>query len=379
MKKSDFNYDLPGHLIAQHPSAERDGCRLLCLNGETGALADCAFTDLPDFLEAGDCLVLNDTRVLPARLLGVKAGGTTPVEMLLLERRTADEWEVICRPGRRLKAGVKVVFIPGVLEADVLEVLPGGNRRVRFLFDGIWETVLDQAGVMPLPPYIHEQLDDPERYQTVYAVHNGSSAAPTAGLHFTEKMLTELSAAGIDLAYVTLHIGLGTFRPVKADNILDHQMHREYYILNERACGQINRARAGGHRVICVGTTACRVVESAAEPGGVLRPKSGYTDIFIYPGYTFKVMDALITNFHLPESTLIMLVSAFAGYSQTMAAYRHAVSAGYRFFSFGDAMFLTRVPRPDLPPDDAAAGRKATDCRTDKQTVEQIKRVNQDD
>ncbi len=340
MKKSDFYYELPESLIAQHPLAQRDESRLLYLNGRDGRTEEYVFHDLKQLLRKGDCLVMNDTRVIPARLIGSKDGMTQPVEFLLLKRLTADEWEVIVHPGRRLRPGAHVEFAAGVLEADVLEILPGGNRRVRFIFQGIWEEVLESVGQMPLPPYIHAQLDDPERYQTVYAVHSGSAAAPTAGLHFTESLLAELEAMGVSIAYVTLHIGLGTFRPVKAENILDHTMHSETYILQEAACDTINTCRGQGGRIISVGTTSCRVLESAAIQDGVLVPGSGDTSIFIYPGYRFRVIDCLITNFHLPESTLLMLVSALAGREHILKAYRYAVQEKFRFFSFGDAMFI---------------------------------------
>lgn len=340
LNKSDYSFDLPLELIAQHPSEQRDGCRLLLLDKTTGEVADRVFSDLDDYLRPGDCLVLNDSRVLPARLIGVKSDSGIPVEFLLQKRISTTDWEIICKPGRRLKTGARAVFIPDELEAEVLEVMPDGNRIVRFIFDGIWEEVLERAGTMPLPPYIHEKLEDAERYQTVYAVHNGSSAAPTAGLHFTHEMLDRLQAKGIVLAYVTLHVGLGTFRPVKAENILEHHMHSEHYHLSEEACNKINEAKASGHRVICVGTTSCRVVESAGNEEGRVAPTEEDTEIFIYPGYRFKIMDGLITNFHLSESTLLMLVSAFAGRERVLAAYEHAVEERYMFFSFGDAMFI---------------------------------------
>jgi S-adenosylmethionine:tRNA ribosyltransferase-isomerase len=314
---------------------------LLVVDGATGSFTDRLFPDVVELTEPGDCLVLNDTKVMRARLLGNKKDTGISVEFLLLERLSVDTWEVICKPGRRLKAGAEVVFVPGLLEAQVLEVKPGGNRVVRFLFEGVWETVLAQAGTIPLPPYIHEKPADPQRYQTVYAVHEGSAAAPTAGLHFTPELLTRLEDKGVHLARVTLHVGPGTFRPVKADEIADHRMHSEAFEISAEAAARINAAKASGHRIICTGTTSCRVVESVADAHGKVTAGSGKTDIFIYPGYRFKVMDALITNFHLPESTLLMLVSAFAGHATVMAAYRHAVKERYRFFSFGDAMFLT--------------------------------------
>jgi S-adenosylmethionine:tRNA ribosyltransferase-isomerase len=353
VKKSDFYYDLPISYIAQHPTEYRDRSRLLTLDGMTGAIKDRHFKDIKTLLHPGDCLVLNDTRVIPARLLGRKVDSETAVEFLLLKRLSTTEWEVICRPGRRLKAGAEVEFIPERLTAVIKKVLPDGNRQVEFNFSGIWEEVLNEAGIMPLPPYIHEKLENPERYQTVYAVHNGSSAAPTAGLHFTEELLMELKDMGVSIAYLTLHVGLGTFRPVKAEDLSDHHMHSEYFELTQKACDLMNKAKREGARVICVGTTSCRVVESVAKEDGLIEPASGYTDIFIYPGYRFKIMDALLTNFHLPESTLIMLVAAFGGYKNVMAAYQHAVAEHYRFFSFGDAMFVTKNESPDLPKDKA--------------------------
>ncbi|MGI6546007.1 MAG: tRNA preQ1(34) S-adenosylmethionine ribosyltransferase-isomerase QueA [Fastidiosipilaceae bacterium] len=346
MRRSDFYYDLPERLIAQHPAPDRDGSRLLII-GEDGSLTDGVFTDVVDLLNPGDCLVLNDTKVIHARLLGRKKQTAVPVEFLLLKRLNVDTWEVICKPGRRLKEGVEVVFLPGELEARIVEVLPNGNRVARFAFEGIWEEILDRAGLMPLPPYIHEKPADPDRYQTVYARHDGSSAAPTAGLHFTTSLLEALEDKGVEVAWVTLHVGLGTFRPVKADLITDHKMHSESYVLGEEAALRINRAKKSGRRVVCTGTTSCRVIESVAAEDGTVRAQTGNTDIFIYPGYQFKVMDALITNFHLPESTLIMLVSAFAGYDTIMNAYRHAVEREYRFFSFGDAMFIMKEKRND--------------------------------
>ncbi len=344
MKKSDFYYDLPESLIAQHPAEQRDHSRLLALRGADGALAEYSFFQLGELLRPGDSLVLNDTRVIPARLIGEKEGLEHPVEFLLLKRLTAEEWEVIVRPGRRLRPGAHVVFKKDVLEADVLEVLPGGNRRVRFQFEGIWEEVLDLLGQMPLPPYIHEKLVDKERYQTVYAKHEGSAAAPTAGLHFTKELLHDLEASGVGLAYVTLHVGLGTFRPVKEDEITDHEMHSEAYEISEETCRLINETRHRGGRVISVGTTSCRVLESAVDLDGEIMPGSGETSIFIYPGYKFRFVDCLITNFHLPESTLVMLVSALAGREHILAAYAYAVKEKFRFFSFGDAMFIEAAP-----------------------------------
>ncbi|MDD2533608.1 MAG: tRNA preQ1(34) S-adenosylmethionine ribosyltransferase-isomerase QueA [Eubacteriales bacterium] len=342
MKRADFNYFLPENLIAQHPLARRDESRLLVLDGRTGALAHRVFSDLPTLLNPGDCLVVNNTRVIPARLLGARSDSKTPVEVLLLKRQSDTDWEAIVRPGRRVRTGHRLTFIPGVLEAEVLAVLPDGNRIIRFEFTGVFESVLDLAGTMPLPPYIHEKLLDRERYQTVYAKFDGSAAAPTAGLHFTPELLSQLRASGIAIAEVTLHVGLGTFRPVKVDNVLEHQMHAEYYELPQATVDIIEQTRAHGGRVIAVGTTSNRVLETVAGAHhGQLVAGTGFTDIFIYPGYTFKVVDALITNFHLPESTLLMLVSAMAGHDHIMAAYAAAITEKYRFFSFGDAMFIT--------------------------------------
>jgi S-adenosylmethionine:tRNA ribosyltransferase-isomerase len=342
IKKSDFYYNLPEHLIAQHPLDRRDSSRLLVLDGMKDEPQHRHFADLPEFLQAGDCLVLNNTRVLPARLLGARSDSLTAVEFLLLKRLNTTDWEVIVRPGRRVRPGHRIDFIPGVLAAEVLSLLPTGNRIVRFAFSGIWEEVLDQAGTMPLPPYIHEQLKDKSRYQTVYASRDGSAAAPTAGLHFTPELLADLRNKGVEIAELTLHVGLGTFRPVKHDNILDHPMHAEYYELSAETASRINRCRQAGGRVVAVGTTSCRVLETIADDQGQLREAAGWTDIFIYPGYRFKIIDALITNFHLPESTLIMLVSALAGRERILAAYQTAIDEGYRFFSFGDAMLILR-------------------------------------
>lgn len=343
IKKADFNYFLPEDLIAQHPLMQRDQSRLLLLDGCTGQVSHHVFSDLPDFLESGDCLVLNNTRVIPARLLGQRSDSTTPVEFLLLKRLNETDWEVIVRPGRRVRPGHRITFIPGVLEAEVLSICDDGNRIVRFEFSGVFESVLDQAGTMPLPPYIHEKLQDRERYQTVYAKFDGSAAAPTAGLHFTPELLDLLRQKGINIVEVTLHVGLGTFRPVKADNILDHMMHAEYYELPAATVEAVKQAKASGHRVIAVGTTSNRVLEAVASAhGGQLVAGAGWTDIFIYPGYAFKIVDALITNFHLPESTLLMLVSAMAGREHVLNAYEIAIQEQYRFFSFGDAMFITR-------------------------------------
>ena len=343
VKKKDFYYFLPEHLIAQHPLERRDESRLLVLDGgRNWSTEHRSFTDLPQLLRAGDCLVLNNTRVIPARLLGVRKDSGAAVEFLLLRRISDSDWEVIVRPGRRIRTGHIVEFIKGELEAEVLDVQPGGNRVVRFLFDGIWEEVLDKAGTMPLPPYIHEQLEDASRYQTVYASRDGSAAAPTAGLHFTPELLSVLKSAGISIVELTLHVGLGTFRPVKHDNIHEHTMHSEYYELTAGAAERINACRSAGGRIVAVGTTSCRVLETVSAPDGYLAAATGWTDIFIYPGYSFKAVDALITNFHLPESTLIMLVSALAGRENILAAYQEAIDRQYRFFSFGDAMLIIR-------------------------------------
>lgn len=341
MKKSDFYFDLPEELIAQHPAHERDGSRLLHLDAG-GQIHDHVFRDIKALLKPGDLLVLNDTKVLPARLIGVKSDSGIAVEFLLLKRLTDREWEVMVHPGRRLRPGAKVSFIEERLQAEILEMLPGGNRRVRFEFEGIWEEVLDEAGTMPLPPYIHEQLADKNRYQTVYAREAGSAAAPTAGLHFTRELLAELVESGIELCYLTLHVGLGTFRPVKEEEITDHPMHEEYYEVTETAAEQLNRARREQRRIISVGTTSTRVLETVAANGRDFTACHGWTSIFIYPGYQFQAIDALLTNFHLPESTLIMLVSALAGREPVLQAYKHAVESRYRFFSFGDAMFVEK-------------------------------------
>ncbi|MDE6183865.1 MAG: tRNA preQ1(34) S-adenosylmethionine ribosyltransferase-isomerase QueA, partial [Lachnospiraceae bacterium] len=314
--------------------------RLLLLDNNTGKIRHEVFRNIADYLEAGDCLVLNNTKVLPARLLGIKEETGAAVEVLLLKRREADIWETLVKPGRKMKPGARLVFGDGALKAEVLDVVEEGNRLVRFTYQGIFEEVLDSLGEMPLPPYITHKLKDKNRYQTVYAKYDGSAAAPTAGLHFTEELLSKIEQKGIKLAYVTLHVGLGTFRPVKTDNILEHHMHSEYYQITDQAARTINEAKKSGHRVICVGTTSCRTIESAADKNGMLRECCGDTEIFIYPGYRFKVLDGLITNFHLPESTLVMLVSALAGRENVLGAYQEAIEERYRFFSFGDAMFI---------------------------------------
>ncbi len=341
IKKSDFYFELPEELIAQDPLADRSDSRLLLLDKESGRTEHHIFREIVDYLRPGDCLVLNNTKVLPARLMGIKEETGASIEVLLLKRKENDIWETLVKPGKKAKPGTKLVFGDGSLRAEVLEVVEEGNRLIRFSYDGIFEEVLDRLGEMPLPPYITHKLQDKNRYQTVYAKYDGSAAAPTAGLHFTKELLGQIEDKGVELAYVTLHVGLGTFRPVKADNILEHHMHSEYYQVTEEAAQKINRAKEEGHRVICVGTTSCRTVESAAKADGTLEECCGNTEIFIYPGYRFKVLDCLITNFHLPESTLVMLVSALAGRENVLSAYEEAVREKYRFFSFGDAMFLT--------------------------------------
>lgn len=340
MKKSDFFYNLPEELIAQTPIEPRNFSRLLKMNRETGEIEHRHFYNLCDYLKKGDLLVLNDSRVLPARLYGVKKETGSNIEFLLLEQKGEKLWEIICRPGKKAKVGAEFIFGDGKLTATVTEVKDDGNRIVKFDCEGSFFAALDEIGQMPLPPYITHKLDDKERYQTVYSKELGSAAAPTAGLHFTNEMLEEIKAMGVDIAYVTLHVGLGTFRPVKEDDILDHKMHSEHYELCSETADKINRTKQNGGRVIAVGTTSCRTLESMTLQNGLVKPSEGYTDIFIYPGYKFKLLDGLITNFHLPESTLIMLVSAFAGYSNTMNAYKIAVEEKYRFFSFGDAMLI---------------------------------------
>ena len=339
--KKDYFYELPPELIAQDPLEKRDESRLMVLDRNTGSTKDRVFKDVKDYLRPGDCLVLNDTRVIPARLLGVKEETGAAVEILLLKRISDREWEAIVRPGKKLRPGARVSFGDGLLKAEVMNILEEGNRLIRFEYQGIFEELLDKLGEMPLPPYITHKLKVRDRYNTVYAVHDGSAAAPTAGLHFTPELLSEISGMGVSLAYVTLHVGLGTFRPVKEENILDHHMQKEFYTVSKEAADLINSAKNKGKRVICVGTTSCRTVESASDDNGVVRAVSGAeTDIFIYPGYKFKVLDCLITNFHLPESTLLMLVSALAGRENVLKAYEHAIVERYRFFSFGDAMLI---------------------------------------
>lgn len=339
MDLHDFDYYLPEELIAQHPMEKRDMSRLMVLNKETGEIEHKLFMDIVNYLDEGDCLVLNNTRVIPARLLGEKEGTGGKIEFVLLKRVEGDKWEVILRPGKKAKPGSRFVFGNGELKAEVLEVLDEGNRLVRFIYDGVFEEILDRVGIMPLPPYITEKLENPERYQTVYAKVNGSAAAPTAGLHFTKELLDSLTRKGVKIAYVMLHVGLGTFRPVKVDDITQHKMHSEYYSISQETCDIINDTRQKGKKVVAVGTTSCRVLETVGKSGRIA-PCDGWTDIFIYPGYRFKVVDRLITNFHLPESTLIMLVSSLAGRDNVMHAYNVAVKEKYRFFSFGDAMFI---------------------------------------
>ncbi|HOM03013.1 MAG TPA: tRNA preQ1(34) S-adenosylmethionine ribosyltransferase-isomerase QueA [Acetivibrio sp.] len=340
MKVSDFYYDLPQELIAQEPIAKRDMSRLMVLDKETGEICHKQFKDIVEYINKGDCLVLNDTRVIPARLLGEKEGTGGKIEFVLLKKINGDVWEVILKPGKKAKPGARFVFGNGELKAEVIEIIEEGNRLVRFEYHGIFEEILDRVGIVPLPPYITKKLDDAERYQTVYSKYRGSAAAPTAGLHFTVELLDELASRGVNIAYVTLHVGLGTFRPVKAETLEEHKMHSEFYRINEEDCKKINTAKENGCKVIAVGTTSCRVLETVGDEKGNVKPQSGWTDIFIYPGYKFKVVDSLITNFHLPESTLIMLVSALAGREKILEAYNVAVSERYRFFSFGDAMFI---------------------------------------
>ena len=340
MKTSDFNFELPQELIAQTPIKQRDASRLLVLNKDSGAWEHRHFFDLPDYLHKGDCLIVNDSRVLPARLLGQRLPGGGACEVLLLIDRGEKNWECLVRPGKKMRTGARLSFVDGELTAEVVEELPGGNRLVKFDYEGIFLEVLERLGKMPLPPYIKEELQDRERYQTVYSKVNGSAAAPTAGLHFTPELLEKVQSMGVKIGYVTLHVGLGTFRPVKEDEITDHEMHSEYCVIPQETADLINETKRSGGRVICVGTTSCRTIESWAKDDGTVEASAGWTNIFIYPGYRFKVLDALITNFHLPESTLIMLVSALAGREHVLAAYEEAVRKKYRFFSFGDAMFI---------------------------------------
>lgn len=344
MKTSDFYYDLPQELIAQTPLKERDSSRLMVLDRKSGEIKHEHFYDIIDMLDCGDCLILNDSRVLPARIYGVREGSESAIEFLLLTQREQNVWEILCKPGKKAKVGTAFVFGDGLLKAEIIEVFDNGNRLCRFTFDdsngaNIYN-ILEQIGEMPLPPYIKEKLEDANRYQTVYANEIGSAAAPTAGLHFTNELLQKIKDKGVNIGFVTLHVGLGTFRPVKVDDITEHEMHSEHYEIPSETAELINNTKKNGGRVICVGTTSCRTLESAATHFGEIKKCEDWTNIFIYPGYEFKVMDALITNFHLPESTLIMLVSAFAGYENTMSAYKDAIDERYRFFSFGDAMFV---------------------------------------
>lgn len=340
MNVKDFDYELPEELIAQTPLADRTASRLLTLNKKTGEIQHSHFCDILSYLQEGDCLVLNNTRVMPARLFGRREDTGAVIEFLLLSQRENDEWEIIVRPGKKARPGHRVVFGDGKLVAEITEIVNEGNRLVKFHYKGIFNEILDELGEMPLPPYIHEKLSDRERYQTVYSKVEGSAAAPTAGLHFTQELLQEIENKGVQIAFVTLHVGLGTFRPVKADTIEEHHMHSEFYTLDEETAKKINRTKENGHRVIGVGTTSTRVLETLTDDNGIIHAGSGWTDIFIYPGYRFKMIDALITNFHLPQSTLIMLVSALAGRENVLNAYREAVEMQYRFFSFGDAMFI---------------------------------------
>ena len=340
MNVKDFYFDLPQELIAQDPLEDRASSRLLVLDKKTGEVTHRGFRDILEYLKPGDCLVINDTKVIPARLFGVKEDTGAKIEVLLLKRREHDIWETLVKPGKKAKPGTRIVFGEGLLTGTVLETVDDGNRLIQFSYEGIFEEILDQLGQMPLPPYITHQLKDKNRYQTVYAKHDGSAAAPTAGLHFTKELLKQIEDMGVKIAHVTLHVGLGTFRPVKVENVQDHHMHSEFYMVEESEAKKVNDTKEAGGRVICVGTTSCRTVESAADENGRLKSGSGWTDIFIYPGYEFKILDALITNFHLPESTLLMLVSALAGKEHILAAYKEAVKERYRFFSFGDAMII---------------------------------------
>lgn len=340
MNVKDYDYDLPEELIAQDPLEDRSSSRLMVLDRQTGDVEHRHFTDILEYLHPGDCLVINNTKVIPARLFGVKEDTQAKIEVLLLKRKENDIWETLVKPGKKAKPGTKLVFGNGLLTAEVVDVVEEGNRLIQFHYDGIFEEILDQLGQMPLPPYITHQLKDKNRYQTVYAKYDGSAAAPTAGLHFTKELLQKVKDMGVDIAEVTLHVGLGTFRPVKVENVLDHHMHSEFYMVSQEAADKINRAKESGHRVIAVGTTSTRTLEAAADENGRLHETSGWTEIFIYPGYQFKVIDALITNFHLPQSTLVMLVSALAGREHVLHAYEIAVKERYRFFSFGDAMLI---------------------------------------
>ncbi len=340
MKTSDFYFELPQELIAQDPLEDRSSSRLMVLDRKTGSIEHHIFKDIIQYLNPGDCLVVNDTKVIPARLIGNKIGTDAKIEVLLLKRKENDIWETLVKPGKKARIGAEISFGDGLLKAKVIDIVEEGNRLIQFSYDGIFEEILDQLGQMPLPPYITHQLKDKNRYQTVYAKHEGSAAAPTAGLHFTPELLKQIEEKGIHIAHVTLHVGLGTFRPVKVEDVTNHHMHSEFYVVEQDQADLINETKKSGHRVIAVGTTSCRTLESATNDEGILIPGSGWTEIFIYPGYRFKMIDSLITNFHLPESTLLMLVSALAGKDQILEAYAQAVKEKYRFFSFGDAMFL---------------------------------------
>ena len=340
MDVKDFYFDLPQELIAQDPLEDRSSSRLLVLDKKTGEIEHHTFRDIVSYLKKGDCLVINDTKVIPARLFGVKEDTQAKIEVLLLKRKENDIWETLVKPGKKAKPGTVISFGDGLLKGTVVDVIEDGNRLIQFSYEGIFEEILDQLGQMPLPPYITHQLKDKNRYQTVYAKHEGSAAAPTAGLHFTKELLKEIEDMGVTIAHVTLHVGLGTFRPVKVDNVLDHHMHSEFYVVEEEEAKKVNDAKKNGGRVICVGTTSCRTVESATGEDGILKAGSGWTDIFIYPGYRFKILDGLITNFHLPESTLVMLVSALAGRDHVLHAYEEAIKERYRFFSSGDATLI---------------------------------------
>ena len=340
MDIKEFYYDLPEELIAQDPLLDRSSSRLMVLDKMSGEIKNKKFSDIKSYLKKGDCLVINDTKVIPARLFGSRESTGGKVEILLLKRLQNDIWEVLVKPGKKCKIGSKISFGDGILKGEIIDIVDEGNRLIKFSYEGIFEEILDKLGEMPLPPYIKYKLEDKNRYQTVYAKHDGSAAAPTAGLHFTPELLKEIEEMGVEIARVTLHVGLGTFRPVKEQDILKHHMHSEFYIVGKEAADKINATKKRGDRVICVGTTSCRTLESATDEDGILREKSAWTEIFIYPGYKFKIMDALITNFHLPESTLLMLISAFAGKDKIMSAYEKAVEERYRFFSFGDAMFI---------------------------------------
>ncbi|MBR1865577.1 MAG: tRNA preQ1(34) S-adenosylmethionine ribosyltransferase-isomerase QueA [Lachnospiraceae bacterium] len=342
MRVTDFYYDLPQELIAQDPLEKRSDSRLMVVGRESGNITHQHFYDIPDYVNSGDCLVINDTKVIPARLMGVKEETGASIEVLLLKRKEEKIWETLVKPGKKARIGARIRFGDGPLVGEVIDIVEEGNRLIRFEYEGIWEELLDRLGQMPLPPYITHQLKDRNRYQTVYAEHEGSAAAPTAGLHFTEELLQQLEEKGVEIVHVTLHVGLGTFRPVKAENILEHHMHSEFYVVEEEAADRINAARARGNRILSVGTTSTRTLESVADENGIVHAGSGWTDIFIYPGYRFKVVDSLITNFHLPESTLLMLVSAFSSREKMLSAYEEAVRERYRFFSFGDAMLIQK-------------------------------------